>query len=203
MSQLGLFNADKKEFEKIYLDEYYHIEIHYQVPLFKLNPTDFEQLWNEHPEEFHNIIINGKEVKIPRWQQAYGKSNEYTGSKNNALPLQEHHQKYIDWCNEQIDPKLNGLLINWYDGKSKHYIGKHRDSTIDLVPGSPIITISHGETRVFRFRPFRGEGFKDFLVNHGDVLVIPWDTNKKFTHEVPHFKKYQDRRISVTLRAFE
>lgn len=113
------------------------------------------------------------------------------------------HQKYITWCQEKVDPKLNGLLLNWYDGNSKHYIGRHRDSTKGLMTESSIVTISHGEERIFRFRPFRGEGFVDFPILDGDVIVIPWVTNKKYTHEVPHFSKYSRRRISVTLRVYE
>ncbi|PHN02413.1 alpha-ketoglutarate-dependent dioxygenase AlkB [Flavilitoribacter nigricans] len=203
MSQLDLFAADQSnEFEKLFLDSDHFIEKYHQVDRFKLDQPDFAALWREHPDDFHEVVIHGKRVPTPRWQQAYGKNYEYTGSRNNALPIHAGHQKYLQWCQENIHPELNSLLINWYDGSSKHYIGRHRDSTKGLVPGTPIVTISHGETRIFRFRPFRGEGFLDFPVVNGDVLIIPWDTNKHFTHEVPHFTKYTGRRISVTLRAY-
>lgn len=204
MNQLHLFgNTSDTTHEKIFLDDVHYIERYNQVTSFILNTTEFETLWAEHPEEFHEVVMHGKLVKTPRWQQAYGKNYEYTGSRNNALPISEIHRKYLDWCREKIDARLNGLLLNWYDGSSKHYIGKHRDSTRGLLKGSPIVTISHGEERIFRFRPWRAEGFRDFLVRNGDVIVIPWETNKRFTHEVPHFSKYHRRRISVTLRAYE
>ena len=172
------------------------------VASFQLNSNNFETLWKEHPLEFHEVVIHGKKVKTPRWQQAYGKNYDYTGSRNNALPIGRIDANYLDWCQSHVDEKLNGLLLNWYEGEKKHYIGKHRDSTKGLVKDSPIVTISHGEERVFRLRPYKGEGYKDVVVNDGDVLVIPWSTNKKYTHEVPHFKKFTKRRISVTARAY-
>jgi alkylated DNA repair dioxygenase AlkB len=99
--------------------------------------------------------------------------------------------------------QMHGLLLNWYDGPG-HYIGPHHDSTRDMVPGTPIITISFGETRVFRLT--RGKGDKkedrDFPAEHGAVFVMPFDTNLAWKHSVPKSARYRDRRISVTLRAF-
>jgi len=202
MNQLQFFEPSSAAYEKIDLDETHFIEVYRQIKTFKLNSEKFDHLWNEHPEDFHEILMHGKKVKTPRWQQAYGKNYEYTGSRNDALPLNRIEQKYLKWCQENIDERLNGLLINWYEGKAKHYMGKHRDSPKGLVKGSPIVTISHGEDRIFRMRPHKGKGYIDTEVRNGDVLVLPWVTNEKFTHEVPHFKTYKGRRISVTLRAF-
>lgn len=202
MEQLDFFQNNSSKYKKIYLDDKHYIIIYYQVEIFKLTENEFELLWQEHPKEFHEVVIHGKRVKTPRWQQAYGKNYEYTGSKNNALPIKKIDRKYIDWCKENIDKRLNGLLINWYDGDSQHYIGKHRDSVKGLEERSPIVTISHGEERVFRLRPYGEKGYQDYKVTDGDVLIIPWETNKNYTHEVPHFKKYKKRRISITLRAY-
>jgi len=125
MNQLDIFN--NKSYEKIFLDDTHYIEIYHQVNIFKLDKDGFDELWNEHPEEFHELIMLGKKVKTPRWQQAYGQNYEYTGSKNNALPLDRIDGKYLNWCQENIHAGLNGLLINWYEGKENHYIGKHRE----------------------------------------------------------------------------
>ena len=61
----------------------------------------------------------------------------------------------------EIEPRLNGLLLNWYDGGVGHYIGKHRDSDVNRVEGTAIVTLSFGEARVFRVRRWRGQGFLD------------------------------------------
>ncbi len=164
----------------------------------------FENLWDLHPAEFHDVAIHGRVVKTPRWQQAYHRDYEYTGSRNNALPVPALLQPYWDWSRQAIDNRLNGILLNWYDGRSQHYIGKHRDSRRNLIEGSPIVTISLGETRTFRMRPWparKGE-YADFEAANGVVFIMPYATNLTWTHEVPKSKRHTGRRISVTLRAF-
>ena len=46
---------------------------------FCLEGNDFERLWDLHPTGFHEIIMHGRQVKTPRWQQAYGADYHYTG----------------------------------------------------------------------------------------------------------------------------
>jgi alkylated DNA repair dioxygenase AlkB len=162
----------------------------------------FEKLWRLHPDEYHEIKIHGRAVKTPRWQQAYGADYYYTGRGNKALPVPPLLQPLLDWSRGVVAKELNGLLLNWYDGSKGHYIGKHRDSITNMVTGSPIVTISFGEERTFRLRPWRQTGFQDFPARDSTVFVMPYDTNLAWTHEVPMRAKRQGRRISVTIRAF-
>jgi alkylated DNA repair dioxygenase AlkB len=162
----------------------------------------FDALWALHPDAFHEIVMHGRKVRTPRWQQAYGADYTYTGNVNRALPLTSAMEPWLAWARAEIEPRLDGLLFNWYDGRSGHYIGKHRDSDVNRVEGTPIVTLSFGEARVFRVRPWRGEGFVDVPATHGGVIVMPWATNRAFTHEVPAPRSATGRRISVTLRAF-
>jgi alkylated DNA repair dioxygenase AlkB len=162
----------------------------------------FDALWALHPDTFHEIVMHGRKVRTPRWQQAYGADYAYTGNVNRALPLAPAMEPWLAWARAEIDARLNGLLFNWYDGTAGHYIGKHRDSEVNRVEGTPIVTVSLGEERVFRVRPWRGDGFVDVPATHGGVIVMPWATNRAFTHEVPAPRGASGRRISVTLRAF-
>jgi len=164
----------------------------------------FEELWELRPERFHEITqpFTGKSIPLPRWQQAYGHDYRYTGNVNRALPIPPILKSYLLWAREMFDPRLNGLLLNWYDVALRHYIGPHRDSTTDLVEGTPIVTISLGATRVFRLSPAKGKGFVDFEAAHGTVFVLPWETNRHLKHAVPHRAKDVGRRISITARAF-
>jgi alkylated DNA repair dioxygenase AlkB len=174
----------------------------------RLGKEEFEVLWGLHPESFHEILIHGRRVRTPRWQQAYGKDYEYTGRVNRALPMGDltvkvpRLERLLPWCERSIHPRLNGVLVNWYDGALGHYIGKHRDSTQNMVRGAPIVTISFGERRLFRLRPWKGPGFRDFEALDGGVLVMPFETNRAWMHEVPKGEKYRGRRISITVRAF-
>ncbi|HZS05931.1 MAG TPA: alpha-ketoglutarate-dependent dioxygenase AlkB [Blastocatellia bacterium] len=171
----------------------------------RLLPDDdsFGELWDLHPPEFHEIRMHGRLVKTPRWQQAYGADYHYAGKVNRALPVPAQLEALHSWVRGNIDCRLNGLLLNWYDGRLGHYIGRHRDSIRGMLKGAPIITVSFGEARIFRLRPWKKAGRRDFMAEHGSVFVMPWETNLAWTHEVPHYRKYRGRRISVTLRAFE
>ena len=171
----------------------------------RLLPADdlFDELWNLHPPEFHEIIMAGKPTKMPRWEQAYGRTYQYSGRENVALPLHPIMQPYLNWAKDEIDSRLNGMFALWYDGSVGHYIGKHRDSTIDLINGAPIVTVSLGESRKFRMRPLKGKGYQDFPIEHGSVCIIPFNTNEAWTHEVPKSSRRKGKRISLTMRAFE
>jgi len=162
-----------------------------------------EEVWAMHPDEYHLIMMHGREVPTPRWQQAYERDYHYTGRVNGALPAPAVLKPLLAWAQEYIDHQLNGLLLNWYDGKIGHYIGAHRDSTTNMVNGAPIVTLSFGEERIFRLRPWKRKGYHDFTVVDGSVCIMAYETNLAWTHEVPHFKRYKGRRISVTLRSFE
>ncbi|SDR67064.1 Alkylated DNA repair dioxygenase AlkB [Polaribacter sp. KT25b] len=164
--------------------------------------NDFDEIWNLHPQDFHLVRMFGKMIPTPRWQQAYGKNYEYSGSLNNALPIPDFLNSIHKWCKSNIDERLNGLLINWYDGEQNHYIGAHRDDEKDIIKDSVIVTISLGEERIFRMRPWKKKGFKDLLLAKGDIIILPMSVNSKWTHEVPNFNKYKGRRISITLRVF-
>jgi alkylated DNA repair dioxygenase AlkB len=171
-------------------------------PEVALSSTEFAQCWALHPADYHLINIHGRQVPTPRWQQAYGRDYAYTGQINKALPLPPLLARLLEWGQAKINPRLNGVLVNWYDGMLGHYIGRHRDSTRGMVPGTPIVTISAGEQRTFRLRPWRGVGHQDFPVTDGSVVVMPYDTNLMWTHEVPASARRTGRRISVTLREF-
>ena len=169
----------------------------------ELSAEQFDELWNLHPKEFNEIHLHGRRVKIPRWQQAFGKNYHFSGQSSKALPTPEILQPILSWCRAEIFERLNGLLLNWYDGKLNHYIGKHRDSVTNMVKGAPIVTVSFGEERTFRLRPWKAKGMTDFSASNGSVFVMPYETNLAWTHEVTKRAKQMDRRISVTLRAFE
>ena len=175
------------------------------VELVRQGRERFEELWNLHPAEFYEMRQpgTGKTIPVPRWQQAYGRDYRYSGNVNRALPVPPILAPYLGWVRGAFDARLNGLLLNWYDAALEHRIGPHRDSTIGLVEGTPIVTISLGARRSFRLRPAKGKGFVDFDATHGTVFVLPWETNRQVKHSVPHRAADAGRRISITARAFE
>lgn len=187
--------------ERVALDEAHDIYLGHLPEALLPDEEGFARLWAAHPEDYHSIHLHGRVVKTPRWQQAYGADYHYTGRVNRALPMTPALLPFWEWS-LRLDARLNGLLLNWYDGQLGHYIGKHRDSIQGMIQGSPILTLSLGEARTFRLRPWKQAGTRDFLVEHGSVLLIPWETNLAWTHEVPKAARYTRRRISITARAF-
>lgn len=160
----------------------------------------FDAAWALHPAERPVIVMVGKPVAIPRWQQAFGHDYRFSNQTSQAAPVPDLLEPLRAWCRREIDPRLNGLLLNWYDGPG-HYIGAHHDSTAGLVPGTPIVTLSFGEARTFRLS--RGREKRDFPAPNGTVFVLPADTNRAWKHMVPKSVRWNGRRISVTVRAFE
>lgn len=167
-----------------------------------LSSAEFDECWRMHPPQFVEIMMHGRPVLTPRWQQAYGRDYAYSGQVNTALPVPPLLQRLLHWGQRTVDARLNGILVNWYDGSQGHYIGPHRDSIRNMVPGAPIVTISAGEERVFRVKPWKGKGRHDFQAVDRTVIVMPFETNRTWTHEVPKSAERQGRRLSVTLRAF-
>jgi alkylated DNA repair dioxygenase AlkB len=163
----------------------------------------FEEVWRLHPDDKPRIKMHGKEVAIPRWQQAYGADYHFSGQTSRALPTPTALVPLLDWARRAINADLSGLLLNWYDGPG-HYIGPHHDSVKGMVKDAPIVTISFGETRVFRLTPGKkASGIRrDFPAPTGTVFVMPYDTNLAWKHQVVKSARYRGRRVSVTLRAF-
>ncbi len=168
----------------------------------RFDSATFESLWQMHPPQFHEILMHGRVVKTPRWQQAFGMDYHYAGRVNRALPVPPLLDPLLAWAQGYIDERLNSILVNWYDGLLGHYIGRHRDSTREMIKGVPIVTVSFGEERIFRLRPYCGEGRRDFPALDGSVFVMSYETNLAWIHEVPRARKSSGRRISVTLRGF-
>jgi alkylated DNA repair dioxygenase AlkB len=184
------------------ISERHHVWIG-QLPDEHLFSTQaFEDFWGMHPAESPEIQMHGRMVRIPRWQQAYERDYQFSGTTSRALPLPPLLQPLTGWAKRTLDVRLNGLLVNWYDGRLGHYIGAHRDSRKGLVEGSPIVTVSFGEERTFRFGRWQGTDRVDVPVPNGSVIIIPWATNLAWTHSVPASRRFQGRRISITFRAF-
>jgi alkylated DNA repair dioxygenase AlkB len=183
--------------EHVLFGNHFLLETRLPAELERLARTRFEELWALHPAEFHHIIqpFTGRSIPLPRWQQAYERDYRYSGNVNRAAPMPRLLIPFLAWARNALDPRLNGLLLNWYDAELNHYIGPHRDSIDGLLPGAPIVTISLGATRLFRLRPLRGKESIDFEAGDGTVFIVPWDTNLHVKHEVPRTRAMKGRRI--------
>jgi alkylated DNA repair dioxygenase AlkB len=164
--------------------------------------SGFEELWKLHPAESSLLRIHGRVVAAPRWNQSFGHAYNYNEFAPPPQPLPEALRPLFEWAKASIDPRLDGVGVNWYDARLGHYIGAHRDHREGLVRGAPMATMVFGEERPFRVRPWKGRGYTDFASPPGTVFVMPYATNLVATHEVPLLASHGGRRLSITVRAF-
>ena len=75
--------------------------------------TEFEPLWVLHPKKSNTILMHGRSVEIPRWQQAYGRNYHFSGTVSRALPVPQLLKPFLEWVQNTVDARLNGLLLNW------------------------------------------------------------------------------------------
>jgi alkylated DNA repair dioxygenase AlkB len=161
---------------------------------------DFETIWNLHPNHNHIIKMFGKDIPVSRYQQAYEKSYSYSGTVNHNLPLPDELTPFLDYVKNNIDIRLNGILVNWYDFSENHHIGAHQDSIVDLEPGTPIVTISLGSEMIFKLSGAINEKIQ---VKDRVVLVMPWDVNLSCKHQILKPQLKLGKRISLTFRVFK
>ena len=192
-----------QELKRIDLDDQHAVLIGDLPSQLRLTPALFEACWVMHPDSFHEVRLFGRRVPVPRWSETYGRDYKFSGTVQHALPIPDLIAPLLAWSQAHVDERLNGILVNWYDGALGHKIGAHRDDEKELLAGAPIVTISFGENRTFRLRRWKErDNGHDIKVADASVLVLPYATNMAFTHEVPASKRLTGRRISVTIRAF-
>lgn len=175
------------------------------LELYNLNSNLFNDLVMCKPKEHGKVMMYGKIIDVPRYQQSYINNYNFSGINHSAIkeipiPLQPIYD-YISTIN-----KFNQILINWYQN-GHHYIGAHSDDETQLIKNSTIISISLGETRTFRIRDKKTKKIVlDIQLEHGTIIIMN-DMQKKFTHEITKVngKKGQNlkERINITFRQFK
>uniref|UniRef100_A0A7S2XDL9 Fe2OG dioxygenase domain-containing protein n=1 Tax=Lotharella oceanica TaxID=641309 RepID=A0A7S2XDL9_9EUKA len=178
----------------------------------KLSKDEFKELWDSHPTEYNEIMMHGRMVKIPRWQEAFGQSYTFSGS---TAVARRDVPGPVATCMARVNRLVTCFafkmaLVNWY--APQHYLGPHHDDARQLVEASPIVSITWGQTRTFRIKrnPKKEcEGSKNASLDlrNGDLLLMSWCLNKTHKHEVTKLAKGRQvaagGRINVTLRAFK
>ena len=184
----------------------------------------FESLWGAHPDEFLLFRAPGGAglVPYPRWAAAYGVSYAFSQQVARATPIDAAPAlvgaELRRW--ESVlrplrggggaEPAwaLNGALLNWYDGELGHYIGRHADDERQLAAHAPIVSLSFGAPRRFRFTRAGADWAKHEKVvvelGDGDALVMGGQTQRTHKHEIMKLRSRdpRGRRVNLTLRAF-
>lgn len=97
---------------------------------------------------------------------------------------------------------FNTCIMNYYpDGSSG--ISYHSDAEREMVPGTPIASVSLGAARTFAFRR-KGETFQcaKYLLEPGTLVVMRPGCQERFEHCITTTKSPVGPRINFTLRVF-
>lgn len=97
-------------------------------------------------------------------------------------------------------PTFNYCLANKYEN-GVQYVGKHADDEDDIVPHSPIATLSLGATRTFQLE-VKGDpsSIVRIALPAGSVLLMDGATQERYVHCIRKEKQVETTRISLTFR---
>lgn len=182
-------------------------------------PTEemIAEIWQLRPAEHSKIKIFGKDIEVPRYDQAFGRAYNFSGVNHEATPLPALLQKYMDFANQACATILerdydgcqfNMLFCNWYmDGN--HYIGWHSDDETQLYKNrhgeTLVFSISLGQQRRFllKHRTIKAKPLTVDLA-HGDCVLMAGRCQRNYKHSVPKEpKKAMGRRFNMTFRIFK
>ena len=150
------------------------------------------------------IVLAGKKIKIPRRQVGYGDvktSFRYTGTEVEARDWSKAPTlfKIKEYIIKKLGCPVNYVLVNLYrDGSD--YIGWHSDNEKDLDTKYPIISLTLGEARPFRFKhKVFNKVYEGILKNNSLVLMNP-PCQKFYKHCLPKKGGKVNKRINLTFR---
>lgn len=104
--------------------------------------------------------------------------------------------------NKELGTNFNSVLLNWYPKDTYCGIGEHSDDEKELVPNTPVVSVSLGEETCFVLKSKDGSEVVTVTLKDGDVFMMGKECQKYYTHACPYRKMSADR-ISLTFREFK
>lgn len=147
-------------------------------------------------------IVFGKKIVTKRKVAWYGiKPFEYTYSNTTklALPFTKELLKLKDLVEQKTDESFNSCLLNLYHS-GEEGMAWHSDAEKDLKKNGAIASLSFGATRKFSFKHKITKEKKEFILEHGSLLVMKGSTQSHWLHRLPPTKKVNTARINLTFR---
>ncbi|NXW16321.1 ALKB2 demethylase, partial [Circaetus pectoralis] len=186
----------------------------YRLLFGKAEADEIFQQLEEEVEYFEGdmtkLHVFGKWHDIPRKQVTYGDPEltyTYSGVTFSPKPWIPVLNRIRDRITLDTGHTFNFVLINRYKDGGDH-IGEHRDDERELVPRSPIASVSFGACRDFVFRhcDSRGKNATRHIkpiklqLAHGSLLMMKYPTNVYWYHSLPTRKRVLAPRINLTFR---
>ena len=177
----------------------------YKKNFINITDEEWDDLIKDCPKEKQEFIFMGKKIKMPRFQQAYGKSYNFSGITTKAIPFTPFILKIKNQINK-LYPKnnFNNCLVNWYL-TGDNYISFHSDNEKQLIKKSPIIGITFCKDKPRKLRIKENKKKKtiiDIITSNCSFYSMEGNFQNEFLHGVPKQKK-SGIRVSLTFRCFK
>ncbi|QII27704.1 alpha-ketoglutarate-dependent dioxygenase AlkB [Stenotrophomonas maltophilia] len=162
-----------------------------------------QALQAEIPWETHRIRMFGNWVDSPRLSCWIGDPQaryRYSGAEFVPHPWPHVLGALRDRLQAQGVGRFNSVLLNRYRGGTD-YMGWHSDDEPELGPAPLIASLSLGAARRFLLRR-RDDTMRkaEFLLGHGDLLLMGGATQRHYQHALPKMARVQGERINLTFR---
>ncbi|WP_426354425.1 alpha-ketoglutarate-dependent dioxygenase AlkB family protein [Stenotrophomonas maltophilia] len=157
----------------------------------------------EVPWEVHRIRMFGNWVDSPRLSCWIGDPQaryRYSGAEFVPHPWPLSLQGVREHLETEGIGRFNSVLLNRYRGGGD-YMGWHSDDEPELGPAPVIASLSLGAVRRFLLRRRDHPARKaEFLLGHGDLLLMAGQTQRFYQHALPKTARVQGERINLTFR---
>ncbi|MNM48449.1 Alpha-ketoglutarate-dependent dioxygenase AlkB [compost metagenome] len=162
-----------------------------------------QTLQEDVPWEVHRIRMFGRWVDSPRlscWVGDPQAHYRYSGADFVPQPWPLALLPVRERLQQACAAPFNSVLINRYrDGRDS--MGWHSDDEPELGERPVIASLSLGATRRFLLRRRDDHALTtEFLLAHGDLLVMAGDTQRFYQHALPKTARPLDERINLTFR---
>lgn len=159
--------------------------------------------WENIEWQQDRVQLYGKEHRLPRisaWYGDTGKAYKYSGILLHPKPW----TPALLWLKEQIQnvstASYNSVLLNWYRSGQDH-LSWHTDAEKELGENPTIASLNFGESRRFLLRCNDDHQNKiEFLLEHGDLLIMQGELQHYWQHSVPKQTKVTHGRLNMTFR---
>lgn len=162
----------------------------------------FNLLRREVPWRSDEVVVFGKRHITARkvaWYGDKGLDYRYSGSTKTPLPWTPDLLELKALAGELSGAFFNSCLLNLYHSGAEG-MGWHSDDEASLEREVPIVCISLGAERNFRFRHKQLPLKAEISLEAGSLLVMRGETQRHWQHGIPKMMRVCEPRISLTFR---
>ncbi len=161
--------------------------------------TYFKILVEETNWQDIEINLFDKRVTVPRKIAWYKNEESWTKDPQSNWIFQLN--KIKEKVQQELAIKFNAVLLNLYRNGNDG-VSWHSDKTSSINKNMIIVSVTFGETRMFRLRHkyLKNHPVIEIPLHHGSLLVMAGETNSYWEHQIPKTKKEILPRINLTFR---